>query len=364
MELKFVTTKNEIKQFIGLGKEIYQGNPYYRDSMSEILKLFLDHKTCYLKNGSFFPFIVQDQHQNKILLRAAYMINRKMPDTLMIAFFEAAKGVPEAVSIMLEEGRKIAALHQCTSIVIGLDGHINYGLGFLASHFDVTPCFGFPYSPEYYLDYFRGLKAYQFTSFLTDLSQFNLKKEETILRRLQRHQYTFRCADFNQFDRELRIYTDLNNDAFQDHLWWADRSYEEDYELLYPFRRFIRGENLLIAEKAGIPIGFMLWYPDFNQLIPPGKGLGLQALVRNKLGGRQKIDRLKIAEIGIKPEYQGTGAVLGLFALLYQLVGGRYRYCEAGWVEENNLKSKGLGMHWEQVGCQEYKKYKAYQMML
>ena len=362
MELNFIQSNKEINEFIRFGRFVYTGNPCYRDSMSGIVSMFLYHKTCYLKNGKIFPILIRDR--DKTLLRAAYVINNKMPDILMIAFFEAAPGAGDAVQLMLSEGRKIAAGFRRKSIVVGLDAHLNYGVGFLASHFDVDPCFGFPYTHNYYLDYFKDLKEHRFTSFQTDIACFNLDQEQRILKRLKSNGYSFRPADFKFFDRELKIYTDLNNICFKNHLWWADRSYEEDHELLYPFRRFIRGENLLIAEKEGKPIGFMLWYPDFNQLIAPGKSLNVSTWLKYKLGRPQKINKIKIAEIGIKPEYQGTGAVVGLFDLLYKLVKDKYRYCEAGWVEENNIKSKGLGLHWARAGCREYKKYKAFEVQL
>ncbi|ATW25040.1 GNAT family N-acetyltransferase [Candidatus Formimonas warabiya] len=362
MELKYITTKEEAKDFVRFGTAVYRGNPYFRDSMSDIVKMFLDHKTAYLKNGEIHPFFILDQ--GRIVLRAAYVLNYKMKDILMISFFEAERGAQDAVELMMARGKILAAAKECKRMVVGLDAHLNYGVGFLASHFDVAPCFGLPYTHAYYLDYFKGWTEYRFTSFLADIEQFHLAQERGILARLGKKGYTFRRADFRNLPGEIKIYTDLNNACFQNHLWWADRTYEEDYELFYPFRWLIRGENLILAEKDGVPIGFMLWYPDFNQLIAPGREIGLATLLKSKMGFPRRMDRIKIAEIGVRPECQGTGVVIGLFDQLYRLVRGRYRYCEAGWVEENNTKSKGLGLHWEGNGCQEYKKYKAFEMPL
>lgn len=362
MEFHLVKSTAEINRFISFSGDVYQGNPYYRDGMSAIVRIFLTRQTVYLQQGDIFPFLILDGQQ--IILRGAYILNRGLPEILMLAFFEAKPNAQRAVDLMLAEGKKLAAEHGRKKIVIGLDGHINYGVGLLASHFDQAPCFGFPYTPDYYLDYFQGLTEYSFTSFVTEISSFHLEGEGRIIHRLNRHGYSFRIADFQHFQRELEIYTDLNNACFQDHLWWFNRTYQEDYELLHPFRSFISGENLIIAEKNGRAIGFMLWYPDFNQLIPPGRGIGLTTLIKNKLGGSRKIDRIKIAEVAVRQEFQGSGLVVGLFAKLHELVRDRYRYCEAGWVEESNFRSKGLGLHWEQAGCLEFKKYKAFELSL
>lgn len=361
MQLQYVTTKTEIKNFIRFGNSVYEGNPYYRDSMSDIVKMFLYRRTAFLKHAEIYPFVVKDG--GKTVLRACYIIDYTQKNILTISFFEALEDARGAVDLMLDRTAALARSKGRQRIVIGMDAHLNYGLGFLASHFDADPCFGFGYTPEYYLKFFAGLKEYRFTSFLADVDKFNLDKEQAILGRIKSNGYTFRLADFNYLDREIQIYTDLNNFCFQDHLWWADRTFEEDRELLYPFRWFLKGENLIIAEKGGEPVGFMLWYPDYNQLIAPGKGIGLTTLVKSKFAGR-RIDKFKIAEMGIRPEYQGTGVALGLFEQLHRCVQNRYKYCEAGWVEENNNKSRGFGLRWRLMGCQEYKQYKVFEVIL
>jgi len=361
MELKYISTRGDIERFIAFTKEVYADDPFYRDSMFSIVRMFLTKKTAYLEHAEVYPFWVEENKE--MLARAAYIIDYKQEDMLMISFFEAKRGAQAAVDLIITEAKELAEKKGLKRIVIGLDAHLNYGVGFLASHFKENPTFGLPYNPSYYPNFFSGLKEYNFTSFLVKIDSFNMDREQAILERIKKQGFTFRFADLTQLEREIEIYTYLNNLCFRHHLWWADRTVKEDQELLYPFRWFLKGENLIFAEKDGRPIGMMLWYPDFNQLLLPGKGLGLKALARYKLG-LGKIDKFKIAEIAISEQYQGSGAVLGFFELLYSVVKDKYKVCEAGWVEENNLKSRGLGLRWQDLGCQEYKKYKAYEVLL
>jgi hypothetical protein len=330
--------------------------------MSDILKMFLYNKTSYLEHGKIIPFFIEEQ--DRILLRAAFVIDKKLPDTLMISFFEALPGVQKAVNLMLNQAKTMARKRKIKKIIIGLDAHLNYGVGFLASHFDQTACFGFGYTPSYYLDYFKDLKEHNFTSILADLNKFNLDNEQEILKRINNKGVSFRPADFQKLEREIAIFTYLNNVCFRNHLWWSERTFLEDKELLYPFRWFIKEENLIIAEKNGEPLGLLLWYPDFNQLIAPGKGLGLTTLLKNRLGWAAGIDKFKLANLVVKPEYQGSGLVLGLIATLYDCVKDKYNYCEAGWIEENNYQSKSLGIRWQDIGFQEYKQYRAFEESL
>lgn len=361
MELKYISSSKDIKKFINFSKEVYQNDPFYRDSMSAIERIFLTGKTSFLKHAEIYPFWVEEEKE--LLARAAYIIDYKQKDMLMISFFGAKPNAQPAVDLIIAEAKKIAAQKGLKRIVVGLDAHLNYGVGFLASQYLTVPTFGFSYNPGYYLDYFSSLKEYNFTSFLVDLSSFNMEREKVILERIKKKGFSFRFAQFSDLKRELEIYTYLNNLCFAEHLWWAERTVEEDRELFYPFRWFLKEENLIFAEKDGEPIGMMLWYPDFNQLLTAGKGLGLPALCKYKFG-LGKINKFKIAEIAINKKYQGSGAVLGLFELLYSVVKDKYEFCEAGWIEENNLKSRGLGIHWQDYGCKEYKKYKAYEVVL
>ncbi len=362
MEFNYVSNPKDIKRFINFNRVVYQGNPFYRDSMSDIVKMFLLNKTSYLQHGDVLPFIIEEK--GKILVRAAFFIDRKLPGVLMVSFFEALPGVQAAVDLMLSRAKSLASGKGLSRIVIGLDAHLNYGVGFLASHFDDTPCFGFGYTPEYYLDYFKECREYGFTSILVELSKFNLEREALILKRLTRKGFKFRQADFRELEREIGIFTEINNACYQEHLWWSERTFQEDKELLFPFRWFIRPENLIIAEKDGRPVGLMLWYPDFNRLVPAGKGLGLGALIKNRWGGAKDIDRVKLADLVVLPEFRASGVVLGLLAEFYRSIQDRYEYCEAGWIEGNNYRSRAFGLRWQDLGCSEYKEYKAFEVVL
>ncbi|MFZ7101460.1 MAG: GNAT family N-acetyltransferase [Peptococcaceae bacterium] len=360
MNFRYIHSPQDKKKYLDFQQAIYQDNPYYRDSLSEITKLFLDHKISYLKHAKFFPFVIEKQ--GAIVLRAAFIIDYKQNNTLLVAFFEAGPGRQDAVDLMLQKGKELAYAHRLTKMIIGLNGHLNYGVGFLASHFDRVPAFGFPYNPPYYAGYFQGLREVNFSTFWVEMEKFNLTRDEKLLKRIKKNGFTFRKADLRHLTKELEIYTYLNNLCFHDHLWWAERTVQEDYELFYPFRWFIKGENLIIAEKDGRPAGLMLWYPDFNQLVPRGRGMGLTTLLKYQLGIRP--DTFKIAELAVHPRYRGTGLVLGFFAYLYGLVKDKYKYCEAGWVEAGNLQSRGLGSHFQELGCREYKRYQAYEVSL
>lgn len=348
---------NELKSYISFCQEIYRSDENYRDSLTDILKMVLYKKGAFCKNAEITPVMVIQG--DRVEAVCTFIIAKNMGETLQIAFFEARENCREAVDLIIDAAKERCRAQGLKKITMGLNGHVNYGLGLLASDFDKAVCFGSSYNPSYYTDYFAGYGAreYVLTSYLTDMERFSLEAEQRILERICRN-FTFRTADFSHLEREVKIYTSLNNRCFKGHPFYFERAFEEDYELLHQFKPFISGENLIIAEYKGSPAGFMLWYPDFNQLIPPGGRIGLGTYIKNKLIGR-KIDRFKIVEIGVVPEHQNSGAVLGLFNKCMQLTKHRYKWCEAGWILDTNNKSKGFGIRW--ADC-EYKRYKAYEI--
>jgi hypothetical protein len=347
----------ELKKYISFCKEVYKNDKNYRDSLTGVLKMILFNKGEFCKTAEITPLLVLEGEQ--IAAACTFIIAEKHRDTLQIAFFEARENCQEAVDLIVALARDKCRAEGLKKITIGLNGHINYGLGLLASDFDKAACFGSSYNPSYYIDYFSkyGTKEYVLTSYLTDVGRSSLEAEQKILDRICRN-FTFRIADFSKLKNEMEIYTYLNNRCFDGHPFYTLRTVAEDYEQFCQLKPYISGESLIIAEKKGSPVGFMLWYPDFNQLIPPGGSLGFGAYIKNRLMSR-KIDRFKIAEIGIVPEYQNSGAVLGLFNKCLQLTKDRYKWCEAGWILDTNDKSKGFGARWAD---KEYKSYKAYEI--
>ncbi len=347
----------EAKNYISFCKEIYKYDKNYRDSLTDILKMILYRKGEFCKSAEITPVMITEE--DRILAVCTFIVAEKLDDTLQIAFFEARKDCQEAVDLIIDTARGKCMAEGLKKITIGLNGHVNYGLGLLASDFDKPVCFGSSYNPSYYTDYFTkyDTREYRLISYLTDMEGYNLDAEQKILDRISR-KFTFRTADFNNLRQEVEIYTALNNRCFKGHPFYFEREASEDYELLHKFKPFIKGDNLIIAEYGGKPIGFLLWYPDFNQLIPAGGRIGLGTYIKNKLWG-WKIDRFKIVEIGIVPEYQNSGVVLGLFNKCMELTRHRYKWCEAGWILDSNSRSKGFGVRWAD---REYKSYKAYEL--
>jgi len=137
---------------------------------------------------------------------------------------------------------------------------------------------------------------------------------------------------------ESAIYTQLNKQSFLQHPYWANRDNQEDLDLFYPFRFLLDNENLIFAEVDDRPVGFFLWYPDFNQLVDSQRDLNVFDLIKYRFG--KSIDSFRFTEIGIIPEYQRSPVALALInKSLPTLLEKGYKYCEGGFIFEENLAS-------------------------
>ena len=354
-----IDTNVSEREYIHFCKAVYRNDPFYRDSLSSLLRDILKKKGYFEKHADIQPVLIRNDGVIKVA--AVFILVDRMPQVLQIAFFEAMEGCQAEVGLLLEEAKKRAAAARCRSIAIGLNGHSNYGLGFLDGKAEEVPCFGNSYNPPYYPAYFRGpnVKEHPMTSYLTRIDRYDFFPEEKILKRIG-SRYSYRVADLTRLDREAALYNEINNTCFAGQPFYYESTLQQDIELFRKFSLFIRDENLIIAQYGSKPIGFMLWYPDFNQLIPRGGRMGIGTYLKTRLFP-SRMDRFKIAEIAVLPEHQGTGAVAGLFNLCLQITRKRYTWCEAGWIMQDNVKSKGFGLRWAN---REYHKYCAFEMPL
>ncbi len=354
MEIKTID-KRYVDRYIKFCKEIYRDNIYYRDIMSSTLRSILKGEAEICKSTIIRPIMVVDS--GKILAVCTFAIVDRMKDVLQITYFEALEDQRKAIDKIIEYGKSMAYEYGIHNILIGLNFHVNYGLGLLADHFDDIQSFGSSYNPSYYIDYFKIYAAEEINlvSYLTNMKDFSFGINEKLFNKII-SKYKVRKVNFKNIKDEAEIYTKLNNNAFKNHRFYYERRKNEDLELFEEFKILLKEENLLFMEYEGSPIGFMLWYPDYNELINPGESLGLKTVIKNKLF-HNRINKFKIVELGVIPEFQKKGAVLALFNYCREITKDRYDFCEAGWILENNLDSKGLGLRWAD---REYKRYKTF----
>jgi hypothetical protein len=336
MIAELVDGSDSLKYFSKLQQELYRGNPYYRGTESSIEHLLLFSDSAFHNHATIRKFILRDG--NDCVARFALIHDHHLPDWCQISFFEALPGLGNILPLIIAEVRRW--FPNCRKVVAGLNGHLNYGAGFLLNQYDMPPLFGLNYTPDYYPEYFKPMQQRRLFTFRYELEHYlnwaNQFHQERNISRLN-----LRFMNKKNIEQEVKIYTLLNNLSFGKHPYWAKREEEDDLELFKPFRHLLDNENLIFAYAGDEPIGFFLWYPDFNQLVNDHRDLGLMELLKFRLFN--KIDTMRYTEIGIIPQYQGSRLYIDLMRKSHEhVMKNGYRYCEAGFVFEDNAMSMAM----------------------
>lgn len=354
MEL-ITVNKEKRKDFINFYKNKYINSDLKRDSLSGMLKDLLYGKSELCKSVDLEPVMVVDN--NEITMISVLSHAERMPEYMQICFFESDKFNMEAFNLILDRALKKAKEKKARKLTGSLNIHVNYGLGFLSSDFNKKQSFGSSHNPEFYNDYFEqsGFETINMVSFKKNMINSPELLNSDVRKRLNEI-YNVREANFKNFKQEIEIYTKINNEAFNEHLFYYTRKTEEDYELFKDLKYLMKEENLLFVEKEGVPVGFMLWYPDFNEIIKRKETAGIKTVIKNKLF-HKKIKTFKIVEMGVIPKEKNRGAILSLFDYCFNCTKGRYDTMESSWILSDNIKSKSFGIKWADEESRHYKAY-------
>ena len=354
MELIAVNDKTR-KIFMEFYRSQYVNNPLRRDALSDLVKGLIYGKSELCKSLDLEPYMVMDH--NKVIMICLLAFAHRMPDYLQIGFFESSEYNMEAFMLIMKRAEEFATEKGAKKISGSLNIHVNYGLGFLANDFDKEQSFGLAHNQEYYHRYFvkNGFRTIEMLTYKKNITTMEKLLSPNVKDKIEA-KYKVRKINLNNLKSEIALYTRINNEAFVDHLFYYPRKEEEDFELFKDFKYLLKPENLLFVEKAGAPVGFMLWYPDFNKLIKPGEKVGIKTVIRNKISPN-KIRNFKLVEMGVVPSEQGRGAILALFNHCFKCTKGRFDTVESGWILTENKRSKNFGVKWADAESKQFKAY-------
>ena len=358
MQEIIVQTKKEQKQFLKFRKKIYKDNSVFVDNNLFMIKQLFSNKTCFLENKQIIPIYIEDDNF-KICCEGIVFYTKELPEYIQLCFFESEKNVCVAVEMLVNKVIGIGKKYGCTKLLIGLSGHVNYGLGLLNSHFEIKNSFGVNGNPEFYNEYFKKLKCDEIflNTYVWNDTESKVQRFSALIDKINRA-YSFKILEKDKLDYYSKIYTDLNNKCFPGHRYYYNRTYKEDKEMLKELLLFIKPDSLIFAFKDDKPVAFIMWYPDFNELVKEGEAFGTKTVIKNFFLNK-KIKKAKIVEIGILEDYRKSGLAFGL---INQVILKMNKYGimkgESSWVLEENTDSNSIC----QAICDDlYKRYVVYE---
>jgi hypothetical protein len=330
------STEAALLEFHAVAARIRDRCPQSRNADSSILDMLLGGRAAYHRHAQVRPFLLESEAG--VAGRVMLIHDRNLGQYVQAGYFAAEPGLPGVRAAIEQQAR--LTFPGIPRLVVGLGGHVNYPTGILIDGFE-PPAFGYTWNPPYYGAYFDGLLARPLVSYRFEVGPF-YRFIDRLRATFQPGDVVTRTMDGQQMHREVNIYTGLNNACLGQHPYWSERQPDEDWELLQPFRALIGDENLIFAEVSGQAVGFLLWYPDFNQLIStPDERLGQLHVLR--FHDRNPIRVVRLAAIGVKKEHRGGPAVPAMMLRMAEAVRkGPYEFCEGGYIFEENTSSMGM----------------------
>jgi len=322
------------REFLAFLRAIHRGNPAYRDLQAHLAESFLDSGDRFLRQCRIRPVQVLD---HGVARAQAMLVTHPDCPYQQVAFLDFLPDSADAVARLLAEARDEARRNGLSRLAIGLDGHVSYGVGFLANRFDQPISFDSLYSPPWVVPTLDslGLERRTLSTYRIPLSKVSWSPAQ--VRAGSRIQV--RPMDKRRFRDEIALFGRLANECLADTPLYFPRDPLALVELLAPIRALLRPEHLLFSLRDGRETGFLFWHPDFNEVLPGGRRTPLAEIALRSLllGGR--IRHAKLNALGILPRERGSGAAPALLQDFTRHAGGRFESAETNFVWDDNHAS-------------------------
>jgi hypothetical protein len=363
--LQPVTSWKELQIFYRVPWAVYTDDPYWVPSFWKDLVEFLKCANPFWQHAEIQLYTAY--LNSKPVGRIAAIIDHSYTETTAtkigyFGFFECINNAQIAQSL-LEAAETWLKYKEVTELRGPINGHIDFGCGFLVEGFNKLPYLNSVYTPPYYLQFMEqyGMQP------LTDLISYEIDLTKPIPSKVQ--ETAKKCADkgihvrsFNrrQMKREMQQWFTLFDQIFSDHWGYAPVTYREmmrRFNMKY-LRWIINPRLFLYAEVNQQPIGFRLSLPNYNPLFKEFNGrLGIREVLKF-FTKKQMLHQGKFIVMGLKKEYQGKG--IGTCLNYHTLIAMKqlgYTSAEYGWIEENNIASRKAG---EKIGGKPHKKHRIF----
>ncbi|HSC01959.1 MAG TPA: GNAT family N-acetyltransferase, partial [Solirubrobacteraceae bacterium] len=170
---------------------------------------------------------------------------------------------------------------------------------------------------------------------------------------------TVRNMRKKDMEAEIGRFLEVYNAAWERNWGFVPLTEEEVRHYAKDLKQILDENWAFIAEKDGEPVGAALTLPDYNQVFRHLNGRLLPLGWAKFLWYKRKIDRVRVFALGVKPEYQHTGAGAKLYERHWE-AGERTKQGrgETGWTLESN---KPMNRAMERMGGKVVRTYRVYE---
>lgn len=360
VELGKPINRSERKRFLNLVYSIHTHNPYYRDLQAHLAHSFLSGGDSFIRECTISCRFWQVQGSDRAA--CLFVIHPDFP-ALQVAFLECHRDSTHLLATIVAEARREARNGGLPRVVLGLQGHVSYGIGFLVAPHHIPISFDSWYSPPWIaqaLEIIPELHGHNLDAWRIDLREAHRQAPflaRATLRKSETDEIHIRPMDKRHFRRDALLLGELSNRCLAQTPWYFPKKPQAMMELLSEIRVFLRGENLLFAYRHGEAVGFLFWHPDYNEVLPGGRRTRLWEIAMRVIWGRNAIQNCKLNAIGIVPEQRTTLVLPALLNAFLHYAHPRFRFAETNFVWRDNVQSQLLNVNKMREHFRDYRVY-------
>lgn len=371
MKVVEVSDKLSKKQFLNVVDVVYNGDEaYVRPLNAMIEEVFDPLKNTYFNHGKATRFILLKGEE--VIGRVAAFINYKKAEgfeqpTGGMGFFECIND-KEAAYVLFDTAKDWLKENGMEA----MDGPINFGendnfWGCLVEGFG-QPGFGMQYNPPYYQKFFEdyGFTTYfeQITNHLDLTVPFPERFWKIAGWVVKKDGFSFKHFKIKEADKFFDDFETIYNDAWRFHENFTPIDKKVLKTTMMKAKPFMNEELIWYAYHEDKPIGFLVLFPDVNQILKHFNG---KMNLWNKLRfvwmkHKKYMTRARVVILGVVPRFQRSGIESGLFWHLKGAVerNPHLKELELSWVGDFNPKMRVLQ---ESMGAAFGKKHITYRYL-
>ena len=369
VEIKEVTTKKELRQFVKFNLELYKGNPYHVPSLinEEVMTLSKDKNPAFDKCDAIYFLAYKD---NKIVGRIAGIIvpasntiwNQNYARFGFVDFIddnEVVDALFDAVTSWAKE-KRMTALHG----PLGFTDMDHEGM--LVKGFDrmgtMATIYNFPYYPEQ-LERIGFVKDSDWIEYNVTVPE-NVPEKHLRIGEIVLKKYGLKILKFKKrkeiWPYAYKIFETLNASYAQLYAFSPLSSKQIEYyiKMYIPMLR-LNLITIIIRESDDAVIGFAITLPSLSQAMKKAKGslfpIGFFYLLK-ALFSKSKVVDLYL--MGVLPEYRNKGVNALIFSdLIPQFNAMGSKYAESNPELETN---SAIHAQWDYFETEQHKTRRAY----
>jgi hypothetical protein len=366
VQVRAIELPREVPLFVKSWWRIYATDAHWVPPLISERKLFFDPaRNPYFRKADVRCFVAE--RDGKVVgTIAATVDHRQQEIEAGVGFFgffefiddvEVAEALKEAArGFLAEKGMRVARGPYNLST--------NHEFGLLVDGFDTDPCIANPHNSAYFPGIYDriGMRhAKDWYAYWLDKGPIPATVNAISERFLKRHpQLTLRKMDPQHFDREVELFYEIYNDAWENN--WGHVHLDRD-EFLFQaagLKQILDPSLCWFAYMDDEIAGASITLPDFNQVAKKMNGRIFPFGWWHYLTGRSRIDALRVFVLGIRQKYQHLPLGAPLYIKTWEEgMKLNIRGAECSLILDDNHRMRGA---LEKLGGRIYKTYRVYEM--